>query len=261
MLNEVSQYVSPHTGEVETRIVLFLIFMLLFSLAEAFFPYRKRKLRRRSRWPVNLGMIALSTILIKMAFPGGLLVWSHWHGNPQSSWISIVVAILVLDFSIYLQHVVSHRVSFLWRFHQVHHADPDLDVTTAIRFHPMEMLFSQAYKSLVVIALGAPALSVLIFEILLSTMAIFNHSNIHLPQPVERVLRLFLVTPQMHLAHHSPLKNKRNTNFGFSLSIWDRLLRTYTSEVNPEQAVGLNSTTTLKHQGLCSLLKMPFRKV
>ena len=145
-------------------------------------------------------------------------------------WIKVVVALLVLDLAIWVQHWASHKVPLFWRLHQVHHADRDIDVTTAVRFHPVEIALSMLWKIVVVVPLGAPPLAVFLFEVILNACAMFNHANIALPQRLDRILRLLVVTPDMHRVHHSVLRREHNSNYGFNLSLWDRLFRTYTAQ-------------------------------
>jgi sterol desaturase/sphingolipid hydroxylase (fatty acid hydroxylase superfamily) len=145
-------------------------------------------------------------------------------------WVKVVAALLVLDLAIWVQHLASHKVPLFWRLHQVHHADRDIDVTTAVRFHPVEIALSMLWKIVVVVPLGAPPLAVFLFEVILNACAMFNHANIALPQRLDRVLRLLVVTPDMHRVHHSVLRREHNTNYGFNLSVWDRLFRTYTAQ-------------------------------
>ncbi len=176
----------------------------------------------------------------------------------------IIVAFIVLDFAIYLQHVLFHYVPVLWRFHKVHHADQDIDVTTGLRFHPLEMILSMIIKMIVVAVVGAPVLAVIIFEVVLNATAMFNHGNIGLPKVFDSIIRLFIVTPDMHRVHHSTIVKETNSNFGFNLSIWDRVFKTYKAQPSKghiDMDIGLDEYRDRKTtQKLASMLKMPFSR-
>ncbi len=168
----------------------------------------------------------------------GLLNNVAWPG-----WVKVIVALLVLDFAIWFQHLVSHKVPIFWRLHQVHHADRDIDVTTAVRFHPVEIALSMLWKIVVVVPLGASPFAVFLFEVILNACATFNHANIALPAWLDWFLRIFIVTPDMHRIHHSVLRTEHNRNYGFNLSLWDGLFRTYLAEPSAGQqgmTIGLN---------------------
>ena len=176
--------------------------------------------------------------------------------------VAIVVSVVLLDFAIYLQHVLFHAVPALWRLHRVQHADQAIDVTTGLRFHPVEILLSMGIKLAVVAALGPPAAAMLIFEVLLNGTAMFNHSNIRLPESVDRVLRLFVVTPDMHRVHHSVIPEETDSNFGFNLPWWDRLLGTYIaqpSKGHDGMTIGIEQFRRLREQWLDKMLTQPFR--
>lgn len=191
------------------------------------------------RWTNNLGLVVIDTIVLRLSFPilaVGLAVtaqdlgWGLFNIIAVPGWVAVLVSIVVLDLVIYLQHVMFHAVPALWRLHRMHHADLEFDVTTGLRFHPVEILLSMGIKLVVVLALGPPAIAVLIFEVLLNATAMFNHSNIRLPRLVDRLLRLIVVTPDMHRVHHSVIPEETNSNFGFNLPWWDRLLGTYKAQ-------------------------------
>jgi sterol desaturase/sphingolipid hydroxylase (fatty acid hydroxylase superfamily) len=218
---------------------VFVGLFALFSGLEAVAPRRARNLSRGRRWPTNLAITALNTLALRgiaVALPllaigaalnaqaqgWGLLNQLDWPG-----WLELVLAVLILDLAIWAQHLVTHKVPLFWRFHRVHHADRDMDVTTGFRFHPAEILASMGLKIGLIYVLGPSALAVLVFEILLSGTALFSHSNLALPGPVDRLLRLVLVTPDMHRVHHSIHRVEHDSNYGFALSLWDRLFRTY----------------------------------
>ncbi|MEX1147775.1 MAG: sterol desaturase family protein, partial [Sphingomonadales bacterium] len=179
-------------------------------------------------------------------------------------WLKVVATIIVLDLAIYTQHAAFHHVPVLWRLHRTHHADDELDVTTGFRFHPIEIWFSMAIKMAVVVALGAPVVAVVLFEVLLSALALFNHANVAIPGPVDRVLRWFIVSPAMHRVHHSPVRDETDSNFGFNLSIWDRLFRTYRHAMrDPDAAfaIGLESHRDARMRSFRALIVDPFRSL
>ena len=214
----------------------------LFAGLEALAPRRARSLSRVRRWPTNLAITVLNTlalrglsVLLPLLAIGAALDakaqgWGVLNRLDWPGWVELVVAVLALDLAIWAQHLVTHKVPVFWRFHRVHHADRDMDVTTGFRFHPVEILASMGLKIALVYALGPSALAVLVFEILLSGTALFNHSNLALPGPLDRVLRVVLVTPDMHRVHHSIHREEHDSNYGFALSLWDRIFRTYVAE-------------------------------
>lgn len=191
------------------------------------------------RWATNWAMVALDTAIVRLLFPAAAVGaaldadaqgWGLLNVQGVAEWVAVLVSVAVLDFAIWFQHLVFHKVPVLWRLHRVHHADRDVDVSTGFRFHPVEIALSMAIKIGVVYALGAPALAVLLFEVILNGCAMFNHANIRLPAVVERPLRWLLITPDLHRIHHSVHRAEHDTNFGFSVSWWDRLFGTYTAE-------------------------------
>lgn len=227
--------------ELETaiRLTVFLGVLIGMAVWELAVPRRRMEIPRLLRWSNNLALVVLDTLLVRLAFPVvavGLAVIAQENGwgllNQMSlpGWIVFPLAILALDLAIYMQHVLFHAVPALWRLHRMHHADLEFDVTTGLRFHPLEILLSMVIKLGVVMALGPPALAVLIFEVLLNASSLFNHSNIRLPLKVDAVLRLFIVTPDMHRVHHSIHPSETNSNFGFNVPWWDRILGTYLAQ-------------------------------
>lgn len=221
---------------------VFLTLFALFAGLEALAPRRPRTFARSRRWPTNLAITVLNTVALRgLAVMLPLLAigaaldaqaqgWGLLNRLNWPAWVELVLAVLILDFAIWAQHLVTHKVPLFWRFHRVHHADRDMDVTTGFRFHPVEILASMGLKIALVYLLGPSALAVLVFEILLSGTALFNHANVTLPGPLDRVLRLVLVTPDMHRVHHSVHRAEHDSNYGFALSVWDRLFRTYVPE-------------------------------
>jgi sterol desaturase/sphingolipid hydroxylase (fatty acid hydroxylase superfamily) len=219
----------------------------------------------------NLGVVALNTALLRLLFPaaavGFALVgeergWGLLDNVALPDWLAVLAAIIALDLAIYLQHVMFHAVPALWRLHRMHHADLDFDVTTGGRFHPIEILLSMLIKFAVVAALGVPALAVFIFEVLLNATSMFNHSNVRIPEHVDRGLRLFVVTPDMHRVHHSVEDDETNSNFGFNLPWWDWLLGTYRDQPRAGHQGMTIGIRTFREPRLCShllgMLAIPF---
>ena len=226
-----------------TRLAAFAAVFLLMAAIELIRPKRRLSVSKPRRWLTNLGIAGVDTLVLRLmaaltvpvaavaaAFFAkerglGLLNQVDWP-----YWVKLVIALLALDLAIWFQHLVSHKVPVFWRLHQVHHADRDIDVTTAVRFHPVEIALSMLWKIVVVIPLGASPFAVFLFEVILNACAMFNHANIALPAWLDRALRLFIVTPDMHRVHHSVLYREHDRNYGFNLSLWDRLFRTYLAQ-------------------------------
>ena len=218
------------------RLGFFFGILALIGLWEVVAPRRALTASKAVRWGSNLGIVALNTVVLRLAFPvaavGAAFLaaergWGLFNALAWPAWLEIVVCILALDALIYGQHVVFHKIPALWRIHRMHHVDLDFDVSTGLRFHPIEILISMGVKWVAIIVLGAPAPAVLIFEILLNAFPMFNHANAGLPAPVDRALRWLVVTPDMHRVHHSVIREETNSNYGFNLSWWDRLFGTY----------------------------------
>lgn len=224
------------------RLGIFAGLFILFATLEALAPRRLRTHPRRTRWITNWLMSLANTMVLRaLAFGLPLLAvgaavdagtngWGLFNHFNWPSGLEILLAVLLFDFAIWAQHLITHKVPVLWRLHRVHHADVDFDVTTAIRFHPVEIALSMLLKIGVVYLLGPAAVAVVLFEILLNGTAMFNHSNLQLPLPLDAVLRRFLVTPDMHRVHHSIHRQEHDSNYGFSLSIWDRMFGTYVGQ-------------------------------
>jgi len=232
---------SDDLQAVEPLIRLGIFFGVLVVMAawEHLAPRRRQEVPRLVRWPNNLGIVVVDTLLVRLIFPtaavGLALVaeaqgWGLFNALAAPWWVAVIGSVIVLDLAIYLQHVLFHAVPALWRLHRVHHADLEFDVTTGLRFHPVEILLSMGIKLAVVVALGPPAVAVLIFEVVLNATAMFNHGNVRLPAHVDRVVRWVVVTPDMHRVHHSVRPDETNSNFGFNLPWWDRLLGTYRAQ-------------------------------
>lgn len=255
------------------RLGAFFATALAMASWEAFAPRRALARGRLRRWPVNLALVALNTALVRALFPAAFAAaaaaWAESRGlgllNVLSlpPWLAIALAVVALDLAIYAQHVAFHYFSPLWRLHRVHHADLDIDFTTGVRFHPVEILLSLAIKTVVVVALGAPAAAVVIFEIALNASSMFNHGNVRLTPMLDGALRALVVTPDMHRVHHSILRAETDSNFGFCLSVWDRLFGTYRAEPaagHNAMTIGLPTFREDAAQGLWSLLLNPFRR-
>jgi sterol desaturase/sphingolipid hydroxylase (fatty acid hydroxylase superfamily) len=222
--------------EAMVRLGIFAFVFIIMLAWELLAPRRKLSVSKSLRWLNNLGLFALNSLLLRLLFPAaavGIALavadkgWGLFNLLALPFWLEVVAAVLLLDLAIYLQHLLMHRVPLLWRLHRVHHADLDIDLTTGSRFHTIEIIVSMLIKGVVILFLGPALIAVLVFEVLLNGMAIFNHANISLPPAVERVVRYLFVTPDMHRVHHSVIKRETNSNYGFNLSIWDRMFRTY----------------------------------
>lgn len=260
-------------NEALIRSGVFVALLATLVLVEFWRPRRTLTGHRVRRWPTNIGLVAIDTLLIRMLAPGltiaaavladrrGWGLFTSFDALP--TWVIVVLCIVLLDCFIYWQHRIMHAVPVLWRLHRVHHADVEFDVTTALRFHPLEIALSLALKSIVIVALGAPVAAVVTFEVLLNASAMFNHANIALPSGVDRFVRKFVVTPDMHRVHHSDEVMLTNSNYGFFLSLWDRVFASYVA--NPTQPhetmrIGLQSFREPDEQTLTQLLIQPFRK-
>jgi sterol desaturase/sphingolipid hydroxylase (fatty acid hydroxylase superfamily) len=253
------------------RLGAFISVFVVMALWEFVVPRRKQAIGRGWRWPNNLGVVVVDTLLVRILFPTtavGLALLAEARGFglfnvlALPAWVGVLASVVILDLAIYLQHVLFHAVPALWRLHRMHHADLEFDVTTGLRFHPIEILLSMAIKLTVVAALGAPAVSVLIFEVLLNATAMFNHSNVRIPLGLDRVLRWLVVTPDMHRVHHSILARETNSNFGFNLPWWDRLFGTYRAQPaagHDAMTIGIEQFRDARELGLDRMLLQPFR--
>ena len=225
------------------RLAVFLGVFVAMALIERAWPKRGLSVSKGKRWLTNLGISVTATALLRLmamlavpiaAVTATFYAQAHGIGLLNNvawpEWLKIAVALLALDLAIWAQHLASHKLPLFWRLHQVHHADRDIDVTTAVRFHPVEIALSMLWKIIVVVPLGAAPFAVFLFEVILNACAMFNHANIALPAWLDGVLRLFVVTPDMHRVHHSVIRREHDSNYGFNLSLWDRLFRTYTAQ-------------------------------
>lgn len=222
--------------EAVLRLGFFAVVFVVMLIWELLAPKRALTVAKLARWSNNLALLLLNSVVLRLLFPAaavglalsvGEMGWGLFNLLDLPFGFEVIAALLLLDLAIYLQHLLMHRVPVLWRLHRVHHADLDIDLTTGSRFHTIEIVASMLIKWLVILLLGPSLLAVLIFEILLNGMAIFNHANVDLPRNFDRMLRLLLVTPDMHRVHHSVRLQETNSNYGFNLSIWDRIFKTY----------------------------------
>jgi sterol desaturase/sphingolipid hydroxylase (fatty acid hydroxylase superfamily) len=254
------------------RLGFFFGVFLVMAVWEIAAPCRRLRTEKGRRWVANLGILFLGALVTRALFPAAavgmaLLAaergWGLLNNFEPAPAVSIVVSMLVLDLVIYLQHVMFHAVPALWRLHLVHHADVDFDVTTGLRFHPVEIVLSMLIKLAAVAALGPPAVAVLIFEVVLNATAIFNHGNVNMASSVDRRLRWIVVTPDMHRVHHSVISIETNSNFGFNLPWWDRLLGTYRDQPvdgHESMTIGVDRLQDRRRQNLLWLLALPFTR-
>jgi sterol desaturase/sphingolipid hydroxylase (fatty acid hydroxylase superfamily) len=255
------------------RLAAFLAVLAVVALCEIAAPRRVLWLSRARRWPANLGIAVLNTLLLRVLFPFaavGVAGFAQTHDVGLLNhfdlgfWPSMAVTLLILDFAVWLQHVLLHAVPALWRLHRVHHADLEFDVTTGSRFHPLEMVLSALLKFAVILALGPPLLAVLVFEVLLNATSMFNHGNFRLPSALDRVLRWIVVTPDMHRVHHSVEVDETNSNFGFNLPWWDRLFGTYRAAPragHDGMTIGLaEDRDPAEVETLIGMIMLPFRR-
>ncbi|MFM8991019.1 MAG: sterol desaturase family protein [Alphaproteobacteria bacterium] len=264
-----SEFVLAHQSGL--RLGLFALVVAAMLAWEALAPRRPRAAPRMRRWLGNIGVVVVDSLVLRIVFPLTAVAWAAemsargigiLNAIAMPAWASVPLAILSLDLAIWAQHVVFHRVPLLWRLHRMHHADVDLDVTSGARFHPLEILLSMAIKFAAIAVLGAPALAVLAFEALLNACSMFNHANVAMPPRAEAVLRLFLVTPDVHRVHHSVRREETDSNFGFCLPWWDRLFGTWRAAPADGQAgmtIGLAEFRAPGEARLDRMLTQPFR--
>ena len=257
--------------EVAVRLGAFFAVFAAMAAWELLAPRRALQQRKALRWTNNLALTVLNSILLRAILPVaaiGVADFAAARGIGVLNLVpvpypwAIVLSVLVLDLAIYLQHLMFHAVPLFWRLHRVHHADLDIDVTTGARFHPVEIVLSMLIKFAVILALGAPALGVLLFEILLNATSMFNHANVRLPVPIDGVLRLLVVTPDMHRVHHSVDPRETNSNFGFNLPWWDRLFGTYRAQPlagHAAMTIGIEQFRSARELWLDRMLLQPFR--
>jgi sterol desaturase/sphingolipid hydroxylase (fatty acid hydroxylase superfamily) len=260
--------------EMVLRVGAFAAVLAAMAAWEELAPRRTLSEPRVRRWRTNLGVALCNVLLLRVALPTTAIGvaqiaaaqgWGLFNSLGAAGWLAVALSVIALDLVLYLQHALFHAAPVLMRLHAVHHADPDFDATTGIRFHPLEILLSMLVKYAAIVALGAPALAVLLFELLLSLGSLFSHGNVRLPGAVDRWLRRALVTPDMHRIHHSVIEAERNSNYGFCLSIWDHLFATYTRAPQGGQSamrIGLDAYRDAQvSTTLSGILAIPFRSM
>ncbi|MBI3897276.1 MAG: sterol desaturase family protein [Gammaproteobacteria bacterium] len=265
-----AQWIIAH--ELWIRLGCFAGVLMIVALWEQLAPRRRPSAIRGRRWLSHLGLSLLNTLVLRLLLPltavGMALLaeregWGLLHRYHAPAWLVIALSIIALDLVIYLQHVMFHAVPAFWRLHRVHHADVDFDVSTGIRFHPIEILLSMLIKFSAIVAIGTPALAVFVFEVLLNASSLFNHGNVRLPLAIDRGLRWLVVTPDMHRVHHSIVAHETNSNFGFNLPWWDRLFGTYQAQPQAGHEAMTIGIETLRDEHLTSrllgLLVLPFQ--
>lgn len=245
-----SNFIAAH--EPTIRLSVFVGLFAILAISEYLRPRRKLTAPKGSRWFTNAAIVVIDSVLVRLIFPAaavGVALWAQSNGyglfNTVQApvWVAGLVCIVALDFAVWFSHLLSHKVPMFWRFHRMHHSDTDIDVTTAIRFHPVEIILSMLYKVAWVVALGAPAWSVILFEIILNGVAMFNHSNLKLPLWLDKVLRAIVVTPDMHRVHHSTIPHETDSNYGFNFPFWDKMFGTYIPQPklgHDEMSIGLS---------------------
>ena len=257
--------------ELVIRLAFFFGMLGIMATWEIVTPRRALSISKSLRWLNNLGIVVLNTVILRLLFPAaavGMAAWANSLGwgiinyLQLPYWFAVLVSVIILDAVIYIQHVLVHAVPILWRLHRVHHADLDFDVTTGSRFHPIEIIFSMLIKSAAILVLGPPIVAVLVFEVLLNATSMFNHANVRIPLGVDRVIRWFIVTPDMHRVHHSVEDDETNSNFGFSFPWWDRLFGTYRDQPragHEQMTIGISTFRDRPHcSWLPGMLALPF---
>jgi sterol desaturase/sphingolipid hydroxylase (fatty acid hydroxylase superfamily) len=257
-------------NELLIRLGFFFGILILMFLWELIAPRRPLTTSKIIRWFSNLGLVLIDSIVVRLVFPTALAGiaflaqqrgWGLFNQFELPDLLKIIFSVLILDFVIYLQHIMFHSVPLFWRLHMVHHTDMDIDVTTGVRFHPIEIILSMGIKMIVVILIGAPAVAVLIFEIILNGTSMFNHGNVRYSQNIDSILRLLVVTPEMHRVHHSTIRWETNSNLGFNFPWWDRLFGTYRDQPakgHLEMTIGLDQYKEPQKLTFLWLLVLPF---
>lgn len=253
------------------RLSVFVGVFAILIAWEIYAPRRQLLYSRWQRWATNLSLSALNILILRLSVGGAAYLaatsasshgWGLLNLIDLPIWLTVVLTIVLLDLAIYAQHIASHKWRWLWRLHKIHHTDLDFDVTTAIRFHPIEIIISMIYKVILIYIIGANPTAVIAFEIILSSCALFTHSNIKIPLTIDKKVRLLLITPDMHRVHHSVIKTETDSNYGFSTSIWDRLFSTYTDQPkygHEKMTIGLTQYQYKGDVQFRSLLMMPFQ--
>lgn len=266
---ELTQFIIKN--EIAVRLGFFFGVLGIMGVWEMIMPRRALSVSKSLRWANNLGIVFLNTAIIRLIFPAaavGMAVfaetqgWGIFNYLQIPYWFAVIASLIMLDAVIYFQHVMFHAVPILWRLHRVHHADLDFDVTTGSRFHPIEIILSMLIKFTVIILLGAPVIAVIVFELILNATSMFNHGNVHIPPVIDHVLRLFVVTPDMHRVHHSVEDDETNSNFGFNFPWWDRLFGTYRNQPrmgHKQMTIGINTFRDRQHcSWIPGMLVLPF---
>jgi sterol desaturase/sphingolipid hydroxylase (fatty acid hydroxylase superfamily) len=264
-----AEFIAQH--EVNIRLGFFFGVFAIMALWEIKAPRRTLTISKAIRWTNNLGLVFFNSFILRLIFPAAAVGvaafaaengWGLLNHFEVTFPLAVVISVVAMDFVIYLQHVLVHAVPTLWRLHRVHHADLDFDVTTGARFHPIEIILSMLIKFATIVVLGPPLVAVVIFEVVLNAMAMFNHGNVRLPLGLDRVLRFIVVTPDMHRVHHSVEDNEANSNFGFNLSIWDRIFGTYINQPrdgHEGMTIGIHQYRETKQVSwLPGMLALPF---
>ncbi len=262
-------FIGSHESAI--RLAAFFGVFAIMALWELAAPRRVLTQPKASRWFNNIALVVLNTVVVRLVFPTAAVgvaayaaeqQWGFFNLVQAPAWAAVVLSVIVLDGIIYLQHVMFHAIPVFWRLHRVHHADLDFDVTTGARFHTIEILLSMLIKFVAIVLIGPPLAAVVIFEVVLNATAMFNHSNIRLPLALDSVIRLLIVTPDMHRVHHSHLQHETNSNFGFNLSIWDRVFGTYRAQPEDGHTGMQIGIDTFRDSATCTrlprLLLMPF---
>jgi len=265
---EISEFIVSH--EATIRMTFFVGIFVIVALIELAVPRRPLTTSKAGRWFANIGIVIINTVVLRVLVPAGALGISVWIGRQGWGvfnymnwpiWIEVILSVILLDFVIYLQHLMFHAVPLLWRLHMMHHADLDYDLTTGTRFHPIEIIISMGIKASAISVLGASPVAVIIFEVLLNGTAMFNHGNLYIPLGIDRILRLMVVTPDMHRVHHSVFPSETNSNFGFNLPWWDRLMGTYRAQPtkgHDGMTIGLNQFRDPARLTLPRIIALPF---
>ncbi len=258
-------------NEAIIRFAFFGGVLAVMGLWEVLAPKRDLVEQKPLRWFTNLTIVAIDSLVLRILFPILALGFAFWLNEKGYGlfalvalppWIEVLAAVILLDLAIYVQHVASHKIPVLWLVHQMHHADRDIDVTTGLRFHPIEIVLSMLYKMAVIALLGPAGVAVFIFEVMLNGLAMFNHSNVRFPGPLDRFVRLFVVTPDMHRVHHSVHRDETDSNYGFNLSVWDRIFGTYIAQPrdgHDAMTIGLPKYPDSSPSRLLWCLMIPFR--
>lgn len=261
-------------NESTIRLTFFFGIILIMTTLEYFIPRRKLLVSKSKRWFNNITLVFFNTLLVRILFPTaavGVAIFADTNNIGIFNILELsilsttLLCIILLDLIIYWQHRLFHKISFFWKFHKVHHSDMDYDLTTGFRFHPIEIIMSMLIKFFFIMLLGVPVVAVVCFEVILSTLATFNHSNINIPKKLDIIVRYFVVTPDMHRIHHSIYYNELNSNYGFNISLWDRIFKSYTNtpkDKYEKMTIGLeNLQDQKKTVSILSILKLPFIKI